>query len=193
VAIRLVRHDDSEAIRRIYAPVVETTAISFELEAPSSDEMRRRIDETAPGFPWIVVETGGEVVGYAYAHAFSTRGAYRWSVETSIYIDAAAQRRRHGRALYTALLRVLRLLGYREVLAGIALPNAASVALHESLGFAQVASYRHVGWKLGRWHDVGWWQRSIAEPGTAEPALPLAMGDLAVADLEQALRQVSAS
>ncbi|MBV8949901.1 MAG: N-acetyltransferase [Actinobacteria bacterium] len=193
MTIRLARVDDAAAVQRIYAPVVETTAISFEAEAPSVDEMRRRMEDVAPEYPWLVKERDGRVVGYAYGHAFSERAAYRWAVESSIHVDAGEQGRGTGRALYGALLRVLALLGYREVLAGIALPNPASVGLHESLGFVPAARYHRVGWKIGRWHDVGWWQCSLGEGDAGEPQPPRTMLDLAGADVERALGQRSAS
>jgi phosphinothricin acetyltransferase len=193
VPIRLARPHDAAAVGQIYAPAIEESAISFELEVPSVDEMRRRIERTMPDYPWIVAEVGGRVVGYAYADAFSDRAAYRWSVATSVYVDAAAQGRGHGRELYSALFDVLAMLGYREALAGIALPNAASVGLHESFGFEPVAHYRRVGWKLGRWHDVGWWQRSIGDGALGDPAPSVTLRELADAELARVLNQRSVS
>jgi phosphinothricin acetyltransferase len=174
VDIRVAEAGDAAGIQAVYAPVVNETAISFESEPPTVAEMARRIGETLPGHPWLVLEDGGRILGYAYAHAFAGRAAYRFSVETSIYVDAGARGRGAGRALYAALIAVLRAQGYHQALAGIALPNPASVALHESLGFQPVGVYRRVGWKLGAWHDVGWWQVVLSpEGGPPVPPVPV--------------------
>ena len=117
---------------------------------------------TLPEHPWLVAERD-HVVGYAYAASHGSRAAYRWSTDVSVYVDQAARGQGVGRALYRALFKVLDLQGFREAFAGITLPNGASVALHESLGFVPVGIYRQVGWKLGAWHDVGHWQRRIAQ------------------------------
>ena len=120
----------------------------------------------------------GRVAGYAYASAHNERAAYRWSVSTAIYIDRGHQRRGAGRALYTTLFAVLRALGYRQATAGITLPNPASVGLHATFGFAPVGVYRHIGYKMGGWHDVGWYQAEI-QPASAHPADPLQIAELA--------------
>lgn len=192
MTIRLAEPRDAAVLRRIYAPAIDTP-ISFELEAPSVGEMRGRIERTLPHLPWLVAEREGEVVGYAYANPFGDRAAYRWSVTTSIYVDPGAHRRGNGRGLYTALLGLLEVMGYREAFAGITLPNTASVALHESVGFVRVALYRRVGWKLGRWHDVGWWQRPITDGDGDDPSPPLKVNDLAASELERAMNQHNAS
>jgi L-amino acid N-acyltransferase YncA len=168
--IRLATASDAGSVRAIYAPVVESTAISFELDVPSEDEMAARITGRQPAHPWLVaVSDDGAVLGYAYAGRFSGRAAYDWSVETSLYVAESAQGRGAGRSLYAALLAVLSAQGYRQVMAGIALPNPASIALHEKAGFTPVGVYRGAGWKLGAWHDVSWWQRALA-PADAPPA-----------------------
>jgi phosphinothricin acetyltransferase len=154
-AIRPASTADAAAVRHIYAPIVEQTAISFEDDPPTADEMAQRI-EAAHAF--LVAERGGTVVGYAYASAHRARAAYRTSVDVTVYIDERARRSGVGKALYRALLPMLRQQGFHAAFAGIALPNPASVALHESVGFTPVGVYREVGFKLGRFHDVGWWQ-----------------------------------
>jgi L-amino acid N-acyltransferase YncA len=172
--IRMATAGDAGAVVDVYAPVVEFTATSFELIVPSRDEIAARITERQPAYPWLVAEDAGSVTGYAYAGRFSARPAYGWSVETSVYIAEAARGRGVGRALYAALLAVLTAQGYRRAMAGIALPNPASVRLHERAGFVPVGVYRSVGWKLGAWHDVGWWQRGLALSDLApEPPTPL--------------------
>ena len=163
-----------------------STAISFELEPPTVAEMAARISAVLPSHPWLVVAGAGRVLGYAYAHPLAPRAAYRWSVETSVYVADGNRRNGVGRARYRSLLEVLRRQGYRQALAGIALPNPASVALHESVGFRPAGVQRQVGWKLGAWHDVGWWQRGLAAL-TDPPALPLAVDRLPADVLAQAL------
>jgi L-amino acid N-acyltransferase YncA len=161
--IRVARLEDAEQILEIYAPVVFETVISFELEAPSLTEMRERIMRTQVKYPWLVMEDGNRIQGYAYATAHRERPAYQWSADVSVYVRPEAHRRGIARGLYEALLQILRALGYYNVYAGIAQPNAGSVALHEALGFTQVAIYQQVGYKLGAWRNVGWWQLSFGE------------------------------
>ena len=176
--IRMATGEDAEQVTSVYAPYVESTAISFESAVPSGEEMAARITDRQPAYPWLVAEEGSEgVVGYAYAGRFAARAAYVWSVETSVYVAEAARRRGVGRGLYTALFQILAAQGYRRAFGGIALPNPASVALHESLGFTASGVYRAVGWKLGAWHDVGWWQRSLGD-AESEPQPPRPYTDL---------------
>jgi len=173
IRIRLADSRDAAGVQAIYAPIVGSSAISFETEPPTAEEMARRIARTMPAHPWLVAEDQGQLAGYAYAGPFRSRPAYRWSVEVSAYVHPDWRRRGLGRSLYTALLAVLALQGYREACAGITLPNPESVGLHQALGFVPVGVYRRVGWKLGGWHDVGWWQRSLTastqEPGEPQP------------------------
>ncbi len=170
--IRLAEAADAPTLAAIYAPSVEGSCISFELEAPDAAELRRRVEAVAPGWPWLVCEEAGAVLGYAYASRHRDRAAYRWSADASVYVAEAARRRGVARALYTSLFALLRLQGFRAVHAGIALPNPASVQLHEALGFTPVGVYRAVGFKLGRWCDVGWWQLGLAPP-EGSPGEPL--------------------
>jgi len=131
-----------------------------------------------PGFhPWFVAEQDGRLLGYAASSPFRTRSAYRWTVETGIYLAADAQGRGIGKALLSALLGVLERQGYVAAIGAIALPNDASVALHEKLGFTYAGTYRGVGFKLGQWLDVGLWEKSLA-PRRAEPAEPLPFAGL---------------
>jgi L-amino acid N-acyltransferase YncA len=158
---------DAARCAAIYAPYVRDTAVSFETEPPSAGEMARRIAAAGREHAWLVVEDGGDVVGYAYGGPFMSRAAYRWSATVSVYLDAAHQRSGGGRVLYGALLDRLAERGIRTVLAGVALPNEASEGLHRALGFAPVGTYRRVGWKLGRWHDVAWYQRDLVADWSA--------------------------
>ncbi|HTZ21645.1 MAG TPA: arsinothricin resistance N-acetyltransferase ArsN1 family B [Opitutaceae bacterium] len=170
--IRPATENDAEQIQAIYAPVVRQTAISFELEPPTVAEMRRRIAETLPQFPWLVCAGGGRVLGYAYAGKHRARAAYQWSVDTSVYIHAEMHRHGIGRALYRSLLPILAVQNYYNAYAGIALPNPGSVGLHEAIGFRALGVYREVGYKLGAWHDVGWWCLSL-QPKSPTPPPPL--------------------
>lgn len=189
--IRLALPDDAAAIRDIYAPVVTDTAISFEVDVPSIEEMRSRILNLLPEHPWLVAAQGAGILGYAYARPFATRAAYRWSVETSVYVALDAQRRGVGRSLYRALFGILPLQGYRRAFAGIALPNPASVALHTGTGFTPVGTYRRVGWKMGAWHDVGWWSRVVVADGADPPDPPVPLDRITGAQLSAVLANPS--
>jgi L-amino acid N-acyltransferase YncA len=184
--IRLAGPDDAVAVQRVYAPYVTATPISFELVPPTVDEMSARMAAIVPRYPWLVVEEDDLVIGYAYAHQFAARAAYAWSVETSIYLDESARGRGVGTSLYGALLRLLALQGYRQAFGGITLPNPASVALHERMGYRRIATHSDVGWKFGDWHDVGFWQRPL-DAGRHPPAAPIAVDDLAPELLASAL------
>lgn len=154
---------DAAACAAIYAPYVTDTAISFELEPPSTAEMAARITATQATHAWLVLEHDGEVVGYAYGGAYRARPAYRWSTEVSVYVDRGRQRTGGGRALYQALFDRLEARGYRTLVAGMALPNDASIALHRALGFELVGTQRRIGWKHGEWRDVTWMQRTVGD------------------------------
>jgi phosphinothricin acetyltransferase len=172
--MRVALPEDAEAILAIYAPIVRETAISFEVEPPTQVEMHERIATTLRRLPWLVCEHQGEVRGYVYASPHRARAAYQWSVDISVYIHATARRTGMGRALYHALLQLLILQGFYQCYAGITLPNPASVGLHEALGFQPVGVYEAVGYKLGEWHDVGWWQRGL-QPRPSLPTPPTAV------------------
>jgi len=176
VRIRLATARDGEAVAAIYRPVVAETAISFETTPPDQEEMARRIDATLLSYPWLVCDIDGLTAGYAYAARHRVRDAYQWSVDTSVYIADAYRRRGVGRGLYTSLFAILAAQGYFNAFAGIALPNPASIALHESMGFEPIGVYRRVGYKLSRWHDVGWWQLTIRQH-EGSPEVPLDIAD----------------
>jgi phosphinothricin acetyltransferase len=163
---------DAAACVAIYAPYIETGATSFEEEPPSPAEFAERIAATLETYPWLVAEHGGEVVGYAYACPHRSRPAYRWAVEVSVYVAEGQRRGGSGRALYGELMERLRGHGFHVACAGITLPNEASVALHESMGFVPVGVYRRIGWKDGAWRDVGWWQLELTSPGDEPPPEP---------------------
>lgn len=161
--IRVARATDAAAVRAIYAPFVEKTAVSFEETAPSVEEMRARIEDALTQHAWLVATDDDEVCGFAYATRHRARSAYRFVVETSVYVDGARARRGVGGAITRALLDVLRAQGFAAAYAGIALPNAASVALHARCGYVPFATYEKVGFKHGRWHDVQWSARRLID------------------------------
>ena len=161
--IRDADQRDGARCAEIYAPYVLDSAISFETEPPSAEEMARRIGAAQEDHAWLVLEDGGPVTGYAYGGVILTRAAYRWSTAVSVYLEQGRRRTGAGRALYEALFARLAARGFRMALAGITLPNDPSVGLHRALGFAPVGTYRRVGWKAGSWHDVAWWQRPLAD------------------------------
>ena len=167
MTVRVAAEADCEAVAAIYAPYVLETAISFEETPPSAEEMANRIAGTLPTHPFLVFEEAGEVLGYAYAGPHGARAAYRWSANVSVYVSGAAHRRGVGRALYAALFGLLRRQGFHSLFAGITLPSAKSVGLHEAMGFDHVGTYRDVGFKLGRWHDVGYWGLALRNSDTA--------------------------
>jgi phosphinothricin acetyltransferase len=166
--IRTATRTDADSIRAIYEPIVLNTFVSFESEPPEVEEMARRISS---GHLWLVSEHEGRIVGYAYAARFNVRAAYRWSVEVSVYVDEAHRRSGIGRSLMSSLLTQLAERGFVNAFAGIALPNPGSVRLVEALGFDHIGLQRKVGFKLGEWRDVGWWQLRLREPTVPPPPL----------------------
>jgi phosphinothricin acetyltransferase len=167
--IRDASVDDAAACAAIYAPYVTGTVISFETAPPSPTQMGERIDAALRSHAWLIAEIDGNVVGYAYGGPFASRAAYRWSCETSIYLDRDHRRAGVGRSLYEVLLDRLASRGYRTVLAGMALPNAASEGMHRAMGYELVGTYRRIGWKNNAWHDVAWFQRYIGRADESPP------------------------
>jgi L-amino acid N-acyltransferase YncA len=160
--IRLASAGDGEAIARIYEHYVLNTSISFEEQPPLPAEMAQRVGEVqSHALPWLVAEQAQRIFGYAFAVKWKGRAAYRHSVESSVYLDPAFVGRGFGTQLYRALLEALQQRSIHTVIGGVALPNAASIALHERLGFTKVAHFKEVGYKFGQWIDVGYWQRSL--------------------------------
>lgn len=174
--LRLATPHDAAEIAGIYAPIVEQTWISFEVDAPDADEIARRITAIQAHWPWLVADDGG-ILGYAYACEHRTRAAYRWSVDVSVYVAERARRRGVAHRLYEALFAILIRQGFYNAFAGVTLPNEPSLRLHRALGFEPVGVYRDVGYKLGAWHDVSWWQRPLLPPGNAV-AEPLAFATI---------------
>jgi phosphinothricin acetyltransferase len=187
--IRFATPDDAQSVREIYAPYCALdSAVSFEIVAPSVDEMRGRISRTLERFPWLVCQRGDLVAGYVYAGPHRERAAYQWSVEVTAYIHPAYHRLGLARAMYGALFQLLALQGHVTAYAGITLPNPASVGLHERMGFEPVGIYKSVGFKCGSWHDVGWWRLLLQSP-PQQPSPPVRYQNLSPAIVSGILEQ----
>jgi len=164
---------DAAACAAIYAPHVEASPTSFDERVPSAAEMAAQIARFSATHPWLVAERGGEVAGYAYACRYMERPGYRWAASVSVYIADGHRGEGLGASLYEALFERLRRQRFQVACAGITLPNAASVALHERLGFARVGVSPRIGWKAGAWRDVSWWQLDLVPPSAEPPPEPL--------------------
>ena len=160
---------DAAGCAAIYGPFVRRTAATFEERPPTAEEFAARIERISETHPWLVAEEDGEVIGFAYGCPHRERAAYRWAAEVTVYVAPDHHRRGMGKALYRALINLLKEQGIHTLCAGVTLLNPASVSLHESLGFEQIGVYRRIGYKLGRWHDVGWWQLSLTPPTDDPP------------------------
>jgi phosphinothricin acetyltransferase len=179
---RIATPDDAPGVLAIYAPYCESTHLSFEIVAPSEAAMRERISGTLRQYPWIIAEAGNELVGYVYASQHRERAAYRWAVDVAAYVAPACRRQGLAGALYECLFEVLRAQGYFRAYAAIALPNEPSVAFHEAMGFRAAGHFAQAGFKLGRWIDVGWWQRDL-QPEAVVPAEPSAFPMLSESEI----------
>ena len=181
VSLRLATPADGAAVAALYAPYVRDTSITFEYEVPDAAEFGRRIETVLKLAPWLLaVETRDAretLLGYAYAGTWRTRVAYRWVVESAIYVDKRAHRRGIGRALYGALLDLLRLQGFCRAVGGITIPNPESIALHEKLGFRHAGTFPKCGFKHGTWWDVGFWDIEL-RPHPKEPQETLGIADV---------------
>lgn len=161
--IRLAIESDVESILEVYTPFITDTVITFEYKVPTVKEFGQRMAEIQQRYPWFVCEVNNNIVGYAYASRFNEREAYDWSADFSIYIRPEFHRRNIGKALYYTLFETLKLQGYYNAYAGVTLPNIKSEGLHESFGFKSAGVYHNVGYKLGSWHDVKWYELKINE------------------------------
>ncbi len=170
--VRIATEADSDAIAAIYAPYVRETAIAFEEVPPTAAEMADRLMSIIEVYPYLVFEDGDAVLGYAYGSAHRSKPAYRWSVETTLYVDRSAHRRGIGRALYAELLELLTRQGFHSAFAGIVPPNEKSVRLHEAMGFLYLGTFAEIGYKLGEYRDLGWWRRTLKEGKPDEAPTP---------------------
>jgi phosphinothricin acetyltransferase len=169
--IRAATEDDAAAVAAIYGPYCDATAVSFETIAPDVNEIAARIKAVTARYPWLVFDNGESVAGYAYASRHRDRAAYQWSVDVAVYVARPHHRKGIARALYSELFDRLVRQGYFKAYGGITLPNPGSVGLHESMGFTLVGVYRGVGYKLGQWRDVAWYQK-VLQPERPDPPEP---------------------
>ena len=178
IQIRVARESDAAALRDIYAPYVERTAVSFEYEAPDVAAFLERIRRVQERYPYLVAESDGALLGYAYAGSFHTREAYSWSAEASIYLRMDCRRMGIGSALYRALEAALRAMGVRRLYASIAVPDEPdehltldSVRFHTAMGYHTVGEFHHCGWKFGRWYSTVWMEKVLASDTSAPSPL----------------------
>lgn len=174
--IRLATTDDAAGILDIYRPVIKETTTTFEIEVPSLQIIQNRVTATMRDYPWLILTHQHQIAGYAYAGPHRGRPAYKWSTELSVYVHPDYFGQRAGTVLYRSLIEILKTQGYRNLLAGITLPNLPSVKFHESLGFQPVGTYHKVGYKFGQWHAVSWWEMAL--PGVDPPATPLPLSEI---------------
>lgn len=173
LTLRSATTADAPGIVAIYAPIVRDTAISFELTPPDEAEMAARIQRTQQTLPWLVAaDASGRIAGYVYASRWRERAAYQWAVEVTAYVHADWRGQGVARRLYQQLFTILKAAGYRQAVAGITLPNPASVGLHEALGFQPVARFPSIGHKHGAWRDVGYWQKALVSDDTPPSDAP---------------------
>ena len=177
-SIRVARPTDAEEILAIYEPFILETAATFEEIVPSLEEFKKRIAGILKDCPFLVCEINGQLAGYAYASSYRSRAAYRWNREVSVYVHPDFKRKNIAKSLYHALFSILKIQGYTKLFAVITLPNDASVGLHETLGFKQFAVYKNVGFKLGHWQNVGWWELDLIEDDHHEPIGPLPFAEI---------------
>lgn len=191
--IRLASTDDASEILEIYTPYILHTSLTFETEVPSTEQFKKRISNYLIEWPWLVCENDDrKIIGYAYASRYRERTGYQWCVEVSVYILEEYHQSDIGSSLYNVLLEILRLQGYRNVYAVINLPNDTSIKFHEKMGFEFFAAYKNVGYKLGAWKTVGWWQKIINEYND-NPAPPVKFSEMDQAFLPTLFEKVKIS
>ncbi|WP_420387224.1 GNAT family N-acetyltransferase [Roseivirga sp.] len=166
--IRLVRLSDAAQILEIYGPIVINTAISFEIEVPSEEEFQERIRAYSATAPWLVAELNNRIIGYAYATAHRSRQAYQWNQEVTVYVHQEYRRFGVAKKLYLLLLNMLRSMNYEKAIAVITLPNEASVAFHQNLGFQHIGDMSNIGFKHGQWYNTSWWDYKL-QPNNSPP------------------------
>ena len=189
--IRLAAKQDAKDLLKIYAPFILNSGITQEIEIPAENEFQERISSTLEVRPWLVCEIDGEIAGYAYAGKHRERKGYQWCTEPSVYVGEKFYHRHAATALYTALFDILKLQGFVNAYAVITLPNDNSVAFHENFGFTYLTTYKKIGFKLGQWHDVGWWQLQL-NPHILNPSEPVKFPDLDFSSVENILKKASA-
>lgn len=186
--IRIAKKEDAASMLDIYAPFILNSGITQETEVPYVENFQQRIITTLEERPWLVCLIDNEIAGYAYAGKHRERKGYQWCTEPSVYISQKFYRYGIANALYTALFEILNLQHYVNAYAVITLPNEKSVTFHEKFGFSYLATYKNIGYKLGQWHDVGWWQKKINEY-VLNPIPPLKLSDLDEVSVKQILEK----
>lgn len=177
MSIRFATPADVPAILAIYAPYITNSVVSFEYEVPTLAEFSERVRAIQTQFPYVVAERDGRVLGYAYASKHRDRTAYQWSVETSVYVHPDGHRQGIARQLYTTLLAYLRRQGYINAFAGITAPNPESEAFHRVMGFEYLGTFTNIGYKMGAWHSVAWFQL-VLQTYQSNPPVPLPIGQV---------------
>jgi phosphinothricin acetyltransferase len=175
--IRLIKETDTQAVLDIYKYYVENTIISFEYEAPAFEEYKQRIKTNVENYPWLVCLHNDKIIGYAYGSTHRYRTAYQWSPESTIYLAPDFQTRGIGRILYETLFELLKLQGYYNVFAGVALPNEKSLGFHRALGFEEIGIFKNVGYKHGNWHHTHWFQLTL-QTHQVNPTNPKKLAEL---------------
>lgn len=177
MTIRFATPADVPAVLAIYAPYITDSVVSFEYEVPTLAEFAERVRTIQTQFPYLVAERDGRVLGYAYASKHRDRTAYQWSVETSVYVHPDGHRQGIARQLYTTLLAYLRRQGYINAFACITTPNPESEAFHHAMGFSYLGAFASIGYKMGAWHSVAWFQLALQEH-QLDPPLPIPIGQV---------------
>ena len=175
--IRFATIEDAEAILAIYAEYIIHTGVTFEIEVPTIEQFRERMRRITEQFPWLVCEIDGVIAGYAYGSKHGERAAYRWSADLSVYINEKFHRRGIATALYKAVMELLRLQGYFTVYAGVSTPNEKSEAFHSAFGFRNLGEFKNVGYKLGQWRSVAWYELPLAEY-VEKPVETMSIGEI---------------
>lgn len=185
-SIRIAKQTEAESILNIYTPYIQNTSFTFETEVPTIDEFKKRIESYLVNWPWLVCEINGKIAGYAYCGKHRERIAYQWCTESSVYVHDDFQRMGVAKALYAAIIELVKLQGYRNLYAVINLPNERSVLFHEQMGFKYFATYKNVGYKLGKWKNVGWWELQLNEYNL-EPEPPKKFSEMELIVIETIL------
>jgi L-amino acid N-acyltransferase YncA len=186
--IRLANKSDCTEILNIYRHYVLNSAITFEYDVPSLDEMESRMMNTQMKYPYLVAAIEGKIIGYVYATDFRHRAAYQWSPESTVYLHKDFKGQGIGRILYQKLIGILKLQGYYNVFGGVALPNDASISLHLKLGFEEIGTYRNIGYKNGKWHSTCWFQLGLNNY-SHNPEVPKSIKDITLDALQSILGQ----
>ena len=188
--LRIASVNDAHSVLDIYGPYIQNTSFTFETEVPPIEAFKERIRYYLQNWPWLVCEVGGIIAGYAYGTKHRERTAYQWCVESSVYVHDDFHRAGVATALYSALIEILKLQGFRNLYAVINLPNERSVLFHERIGFEYFATYKNVGYKLGKWKNVGWWQLQLNDY-IDEPSAPIKFSEVDKRSIDNILQSAN--